>query len=230
MSVSRAGVVVAIQKRCAWHRCKRQLAVMRVTRRFCSDGCRGQAQRARRYAQRLRACAFELIGKREARALIRRHELLGTCGNAKLWLGLRGPDDRILSLVGFGHGPNGGGADVDVVLERVFTVRQAPRNAASYLIARALRWGVRHLGWRRVKAFADPSFGERGLVYAASGFKPCPPSKHGPIRYVLIENGRTMSDRTIRRRYRTHAAARAAGAEIVRVPERQAWLWEAGCR
>jgi hypothetical protein len=60
----------------------------------------------------------------------------------------------------------------DVVLERGWTRRRAPRNAASYLISPALRWGARHLGWRTVKAFSDPRFGERGLVYKAVGFKP----------------------------------------------------------
>jgi hypothetical protein len=29
--------------------------------------------------------------------------------NAAIWFGLRGPDARILSLVGFGHGPHGAG-------------------------------------------------------------------------------------------------------------------------
>jgi hypothetical protein len=41
---------------------------------------------------------------------------------------------RVLSLVGFGHGPHAAGADT--VLERGFTRRRAPPNSASYLLAR----------------------------------------------------------------------------------------------
>jgi hypothetical protein len=193
---------------------------MRVTRRFCSDACRVAVHRSRQYAQRLRSCTVGLVGRGKARALIRRHELLGTCGNAALWFGLRGPDDRILSLVGFGHGANASGADADIVLERGYTRRRAPHNAASYLISRALRWGVRHLGWRRIKAYSDPRLGERGLVYKAAGFRACPPSKHGKSRYALVENGRLWSDRAIYRRHGTHAAARANCGTIIRVPER----------
>jgi hypothetical protein len=142
-----------------------------------------------------------------------------------LWFGLRAPDGRLLSLVGFGHGPHAAGGDM--VLERGVTRRRAPHNAASFLIARALRFGRRQLGWRTVKAYSDPRFGERGLVHKAAGFERCPPSKHGPTRYALRDGSRLLSDRAIYRRYRSHAAARAAGAAIVRVPERVAWQWTA---
>ena len=78
-----------------------------------------------------------------------------------------------------------------------------------------------------VKAFSNPSHGERGLIYQAVGFTRCAPSKHGNCyRYALIESGRTLSDRTIYRRRGSHAAARANGAVLARVPARQAWLWE----
>jgi hypothetical protein len=175
---------------------------------------------------RLRACTVELIGRREARALIRRHELLDTVGNASLFFGLRGPDDRLLSIVGFAHGPHSAGADI--VLERGWTARRAPANAASYLISRALRYGARHLGWRTVKAFSDPRFGERGLVYQAVGFTRCPPSKHNnAFRYALVDGARVLSDREIRSRFGSQAAARAASATIVRVPARVAWQWQA---
>ena len=108
------------------------------------------------------------------------------------------------------------------MLERGYTRRRAPANAASYLISRALRLG----GWSHVKAYSDPRFGEQGLVYAAAGFKRCPPSRHGdPCRYALVEGGRVLSDRAIYRRHGSHAAARAAGATLIRVPARRAWQW-----
>jgi hypothetical protein len=107
-----------------------------------------------------------------------------------------------------------------MVLERGATRRRAPRNAASYLISRALRLG----GWQIVKAFSDERFGERGLVYKASGFQKCPPSKYGwDHRYGLAIGNRVLSDRAIYRRFGSHSAARAAGAQIVRLPARIAW-------
>jgi hypothetical protein len=168
----------------------------------------------------------EPVDGREARAFILRHELLGTCGNATRFFGLRVPDGWLLSLVGFGHGPHS--ADGCIVLERGYTRRRAPHNAASYLISRALRYGRRHLGWRIVKAYSDPRFGERGLVYRAVGFTQCPPSKHrNKFRYALVEGNKAISDRTIYRRYGSRAAARAAGAHLIRTPARVAWMWQA---
>jgi hypothetical protein len=160
------------------------------------------------------------VDRREARAFLLRYELLGTSGNCRLYFGLRDPAGHLLSLVGFGHGPHAAGGCI--VLERGYTRRRAPHNAASYLIARALKMGR----WRTVKAYSDPRFGEAGKVYRAAGFTACPPSKHGSgHRYALREGGRLLSDRAIYRRYGSHAAARAAGKEIIRVPARQAWLW-----
>jgi hypothetical protein len=182
--------------------------------------------RAARYSRQLRSCAVELLAGREARTFILRHERLGTCGNARLYFGLRDPRGRLLSVVGFGHGPHSAGGCI--VLERGATRRRAPHNSASFLIARALRYGRRHLAWETVKAFSDPRFGEAGLVYRAVGFRPCPPSKHKtPWRYALVEHGRTYSDRQIYRRHQSHAAARAGGASIVKLPPRQAWQWSA---
>jgi hypothetical protein len=184
-------------------------------------------RRAGRYANHLRACTVELLGRREARGFILKREALKTAGNACLWFGLREPGGRLLSVIGFGVGPHAAGA---VTLERGATRRRAPRNSASFLIAAALRYGRRHLNWRVIKAFSDPRFGERGLVYKAVGFKACPPSKHGtPWRYALVEaDGRIFSDRAIFRKYGSHARARAVGAQIVKLPPRQAWQWGIG--
>ena len=53
-------------------------------------------------------------------------------------------------------GPHAAGGDV--VLERGYTQRRAPRNAASYLISRALRMG----GWATAKAFSNPPWARAG--------------------------------------------------------------------
>ena len=136
-----------------------------------------------------------------------------------MFFGLRDPTGRLLSLVGFGHGPHGAAT---ITLERGYTRRRAPHNAASFLISRALKLG----GWQTVRAYSDPRFGEAGKVYRAVGFKPCPPSRHGRGgRYALHEGGRLLSDRAIYRRHGSHAAARAAGAVIVKLPPRFAWEW-----
>jgi hypothetical protein len=213
---------LALHERCAWHRCRGPFQRQRSTRRFCSTRCRVANHRAGYYAARLRACKVELVNRIEARALIRRKEFLQTCGNAALWFGLRDGGGKLWSLVGFGHGAHASGGDV--VLERGWTARRAPHNSASYLISRVLRLGR----WRTVKAFSDPRFGEEARVYKAVGFKPCPPSRHGDARrYALVEHGRVLSDRAIYRRHGSHAAARAAGAQLIRVPARIAWQWVA---
>jgi hypothetical protein len=202
-------------------------SAIRATRQYCSTRCRVPGHRSRIYARRLRDCRIELIGRSEARELIMRHEALGSCGNATLWFGLRDPRGRLLSVIGFGPGPHAAGGCI--TLERGHTRRRAPPNAPSFLITRALRFGARVLGWSTVKAFSDRRYGERGTVLAAAGFKRSPPSRHGSkFRYALVDGDRVLSDRAIYRRYGSMPAARAANVIIIRVPARQAWLWQRG--
>ena len=171
----------------------------------------------------LRDCQVEPITRLEAAAIILPREHLGTLGSARIFYGLRIPDGRLIGALGFGHGANASGGDI--VLERGCCLPGAPRNSASFMIGRAIRHGRRLHGWRTIKAYSDPRFLEEGLAYRAAGFKPCPPSRHGDrSRYALVEGGRVMSDRAIYRRHGSHAAARAAGAAIVRLPARVAWV------
>jgi hypothetical protein len=172
----------------------------------------------------LQGCTVAAISRDVASAVIKRFEWLGTIGRARLFFGLHAPDGELLGVVGFGPGAHDGGRCGALVLERGCTLPHAPPNAASFLIGRALR-ALRKLGWERFKAYSDPSTGETGATYRAAGFKPCAPSKHGrwPWRYALVVAGRRLSDRAIYRRFGSHAAARAAGALIVKVPTRQAW-------
>jgi hypothetical protein len=54
-------------------------------------------------------------------------------------------------------------------------------------------------------------------------------ARHGKrFRYALAEGERIMSDRAIYRRRGSHAAALAAGAELVRLPARIAWECRCG--
>jgi hypothetical protein len=209
-------------------RCRGVLEALRSTRRYCSNACRQAAYRNAGLFRgvELRACKVEPISRREAAPFIRRYEHLGTVGHARIFFGLRAPDDRLLGVIGFGHGAHAAGRDADAVLERGACVPGAPRNAASFLIGRALRYCRRVLGWSNVRAYSDPRFGEEGLVYRAAGFRELPPSRHGKtFRYGLVLAGRVMSDRGIYRRFGSHAAARAAGAAIVQLPARVAWQW-----
>jgi hypothetical protein len=176
----------------------------------------------------LRDCRIELIGRVEAMCFIVPNEKLGTMGNSVLFFGLRAPSDRLLSVVGFGHGAHAAGTAADIVLERGWTSPQAPRNSGSYLIARALRYGRRFLGWRVVRAYSDERFGEAGILYKAAGFRLAPPSKHpNRFRWGLVQGRRTFSDRAIYRKHGSLGAARAAGARLVQLPLRMAWEWRA---
>jgi hypothetical protein len=212
---------------CRYHRCRGPLDAIRVSRRYCSTRCRMAAHRARADAERLRACKVELVGRREAVAVIVRHEHLGTMGNSSLFFGLRSPSDRLLSLVGFGNGAHAAGCGCHAVLERGWTDPSAPRNSGSHLIGRALRYGRRYLGWRTVKSFSDPRFGEQGLLYRACGFVPYKTKHLNRFRWGLVDGTRVLSDRVIYRKFGSLGAARAAGATLVQLPLRQGWLWTA---
>jgi hypothetical protein len=79
------------------------------------------------------------------------------------------------------------GSGCDAVLERGWTSVRAPRNSGSHLIGRALRYGRRYLGWKTVKAYSDPRFGEQGLLYKAAGFKPIKTGHPNNFRWGLLE-------------------------------------------
>jgi hypothetical protein len=171
----------------------------------------------------LEGCTVAPVPRDEACALIRPFEWLGTVGRCRLFFGLYSPARELIAVVGFGPGPGPGGAGKadELALERGVTLLHAPRNAATFLIARALR-ALRQQGFRAFKAYTDPAAGETGAIYRALGWLRLP-SRHGPWRYALAIAGRSLSDRAIYRRFGSTAAARAAGAAIVRTPARVAW-------
>jgi hypothetical protein len=153
--------------------------------------------------------------------MIRQHEWLGTTGGARIFFGLRSAIGELLAVVGFGHGPHAASQKGELVLVRGCTMPWAPRNAATFLIGRALR-ALRKLGHRMFKAFTDPVAGETGAIYRALGWRSVVPAH--PWRYELREGGRQFCDREIYRRFGSHEAARAAGATIVRTPRRTPWV------
>jgi hypothetical protein len=131
----------------------------------------------------------ELVGRREAVTAIVRYEHLGTMGKATLFFGLRSPNDRLLSLVGFGNGRHVAGSGCDAVLERGWTSARAPRNSGSHLIGRALRYGRRYLKWRMVKAFSDDASTKRVFSIERSGLYRTRRKHPNNFRWGLVPNG-----------------------------------------
>jgi hypothetical protein len=131
---------------------------------------RAALQDPRPELESLAGCTVEPITRAEAKPIILRFEWLGTMGAATAWYGLRSPTGELLGAVGFGR------ANVArdlaklgraVCLQRGACVHYAPRNAASFLIRRAVKLAAREHAWQIFYAYGDPSAGEVGQIYQA---------------------------------------------------------------
>ncbi len=126
----------------------------------------------------LDGCSVQQVTRETARPIILRYEWLGTMGRARAWYGLHAPDGEVLGVVGFGHGIGAASRnlcgpesrELTICLERGACVHYAPRNAGSFLIARACRLAHRDHGWEIFYAYADPDAGEIGTIYQALGW------------------------------------------------------------
>lgn len=136
---------------------------------------RQAAQEPRPQMRSLAGCWVEPISRDDAERIILKYEWLGTMGRSVATYGLRGPGGELLGTAVFGW-PSAvqsrdicGQAyrDVAVCLERGACVHYAPPNAASFLIANAVKQAARDRGWRIFYAYADPEAGEIGTVYQA---------------------------------------------------------------
>jgi hypothetical protein len=203
---------------CRWHRCRRPLEAIRASRRFCSVRCRVAHHRAGRYAQQLRACRVELIGRVEASSIIIEHEHLGTLGNSELFFGCARRMTACSGVIGFGNGAHAAGAACDAVLEQGWTSARAPRNSESHLIGRVLRYGRRYLGWKTVRAFSDPRFAEEGQLYRAVGFRQIRTRHPNRFRWGMIRRSCAQRSRDLptprwpRRRAGRRCEARSVAA------------------
>jgi hypothetical protein len=127
---------------------------------------------------RARDCSVEPVTVAEASALILAFEYLGTMNKALACYGLRAPDGELLGAVSFGRGAGTSARDIcgrehrerTIVLERGACVPWAPRNAASYLIRRAVTLAHQEHGWAVFVAYGDPDAGEYGTIYSALGW------------------------------------------------------------
>jgi len=126
----------------------------------------------------LDGCTVRAVDRAVARPIILRYEWLGTMGRAAACYGLFSPSSEVLGVVCFGWpssreslaicGPEY--SKVAVCLERGACVHWAPKNAASFLIRRAVRLAHLEHGWSIFYAYADPAAGEIGTIYQALGW------------------------------------------------------------
>jgi hypothetical protein len=125
-------------------------------------------------AASLAGYTVETLDRAIAAPLIRKHEWLGSLGNATIFVGLYSPSRDLHGVAAFGHGPP---SDIRALigspalcLERGACTHRAPKNAASFLIAGACKLVYRITGTPRFFAYADPGAGEYGAVYQAAGW------------------------------------------------------------
>jgi hypothetical protein len=165
-------------------------------------------------AASLRGYRVETISRDDAATLVSRYEWLGTV-RGQIFVGLKSPEGELHGAVCFGHGPAGtirnliGGPAL--CLERGACVHWAPRNAASFLISRAVKLIHKLTGIARFFAYADPEAGENGGVYRAAGWAYLGQGLNGKGRqrrtrqYVLApgadpaDAGNWRTDRSLRR-------------------------------
>lgn len=162
-------------------------------------------------------------------------------GRAQASYALMAPDGALLGCVCFGLpggtragnvcGPEFGA--LAICLERGACVHYAPRNAASFLIQRAVRLASQAHGWAIFYAYADPSAGELGVVYQAAGWHYLGQGvgrTTGTRDLFLDPDGRGVSSRTLRHRRLKKTAALAMGWAVVDVPQKHKYVTFAGPR
>ena len=87
----------------------------------------------------------------------------------------------------------------DVIeLRRLCCIDDTPKNTESRFIGLTLKWLKKNTGIKTVISYADPNHGHTGTIYKASNFKSIGTSSPGR---VIVWNGRTYHDKTIRCKY-----------------------------
>lgn len=136
---------------------------------------REASKEPRRQIRNLRGCKVERITREQAEKVILRYEWLGTMGRGVANYGLIGANGDVLGAAVFGWPSSVQSRDIcgvknrprAIALERGACVHYAPPNAASFLIANAVKLAAADHGWRIFYAYADPEAGEIGTVYQA---------------------------------------------------------------
>lgn len=179
-----------------------------------------------------------------ARALriIERYEWLGTTGRCEAAYGLI-LGKTLLGVACFGKPPgteslNVCGPDLrdrTICLERGACVHWAPKNAASFLISRAVRLARADHGWEIFVAYADEQAGEIGTVYQASNwaYLGCGVGRgHSGARETYRKpDGKIVSSRTMRAACGSKSAALASGWTVAGLSlNKHKYVWFEGTR
>lgn len=175
----------------------------------------------------LDGCYVAQVTAEEAKAVILKYEWLGTMGRAVACYGLHTSNGELIGVAVFGWPSAVESRDIcgrdnrhlAVCLERGACVHFAPKNAASYLIASAVKRAAQDHGWRIFYAYADPEAGEIGTVYQAcnwlyigQGVGRTPGRLREDWR---LPDGRILSSRSLRHRKLKRPEAIALGWEPI---------------
>ena len=156
-------------------------------------------------------------------------------GRSTIIYGMRAPDDELIGAACFGwpgaiQSRDICGRDyreVAICLERGACAHNAPPNAASFLISRAVKLAAVDRGFRIFYAYADPEAGRDGTVYQACNWLYIGQGVGRGNRFtyridwmIPEENNRIISSRTLRDRHITMNQAVAKGWQwIARMPK-----------
>lgn len=147
------------------------------------------------------------ISKPAAREFVRDWHYSGTCPVITYALGLF-LDDDLYGVLVFAR-PSGRGCKQAygnvIEISRLVLLDEAPRNAESWFISRALKWLIRKGEYNGVLAYADPYYGHTGVVYQASNFSysgmthnSCPVIWNGRLYHRRAMNGPSQTAAKLR--------------------------------
>lgn len=219
-------------------------------RKFCSDAHRVQAHywRTRPRTQAfqsvirqqiptLAGCYVERVSTSEARQLILRYEWLGTMPvRPAASYGLKTATGALLGVAVFGWTGSPQSRDIcgrdnrslAICLERGACVPDAPDNAASFLVSRAVRLAAEEKGWRVFFAYADPQAGEVGTIYQACNWLYI--GDTAATENYRMQDGMTLSERSLRHRQMKRQDALDSGAEVIKRAPKRKYVTFAGNR
>jgi hypothetical protein len=177
----------------------------------------------------LAGCYVEKIKAAEAKQVILRYEWLGTMpGRTASCYGLKSPTGALLGVTVFGYTMSPESREIcgkenrhlAICLERGACVPDAPENAASFLISRAIKLAAEEHDWRIFYAYADPEAGEVGTIYQALNWLRLPNTRS--VENLKLPDGKSISERSLRLRGTTRQDVIDFGADvIVRSPKRK---------
>jgi hypothetical protein len=110
-------------------------------------------------------------------------------------------------------------------------VPDAPPNAASFLVSRAVKMASQEYGWRIFYAYADPEAGEVGTIYQAMNWLYIGDTQ--AVENYKMPDGTILTERGLRQRNaprRTRAEVIEAGAEVVTRPPKRKYITFVGTR